>query len=222
MGTKQYKLQRKTFDRCERHAQVALQWHKDHPSPLTLPGIMKNPHRWRNSKVCECCFAIYCGLDPDEPGVIVWAYDSQNMKPYDFIRNVTKVDVKCTHYGLPYLYWPMSKNKLRKPFLEREMDVLVHGRAEEDECSLVGWIGKHEFFDRKLIATGSDATKLFADTWYVPEAWTHSMDVFAGDVGEDQGHFVHWCWCGRWASLGSNVFLKPVDGERWHCREHAE
>jgi hypothetical protein len=226
MGTRSYKLKPDVYQCCQHHAEIAHQWHKDHPNPLTLGIIMDNPQFWRNSKVCECCFAIYCDRDPMQPGVIVWEYDDQrkNMLPWDAIKGHTKADLKGANFGRPHMLWPLKKNDgmphVTKTFLQREFDVLVHGRVHEDECTLVGWMGKHEFFERKLIATANDPTGLFENTWYVPEEWTHDLDVFAGEAGFVDGHFMHYCWCGRWGTHGTGVKLSAGQFGRWFCAHH--
>jgi hypothetical protein len=42
-----------------------------------------------------------------------------------------------------------------------------------------------------------------------------------GFVGYDEdGHFVHYCHCGKWGSFGHNVSLREGKLGTWYCREH--
>lgn len=40
-------------------------------------------------------------------------------------------------------------------------------------------------------------------------------------VGYDKdGHFVHYCRCGRWGSFGYGYFPRQDKLGLWYCREH--
>jgi hypothetical protein len=40
-------------------------------------------------------------------------------------------------------------------------------------------------------------------------------------VGYDhEGHFVHYCWCGRFGPFGFGYFPNKGEMGRWFCREH--
>jgi hypothetical protein len=43
----------------------------------------------------------------------------------------------------------------------------------------------------------------------------------AGFVGYNKdGHFVHYCACGKWGDFGYDVHLLKGQLGKWYCREH--
>lgn len=48
------------------------------------------------------------------------------------------------------------------------------------------------------------------------------MSDNAGFVGYDKdGHFVHYCHCGKWGDFGYGVRLLKGELGVWYCKEHA-
>jgi hypothetical protein len=48
-----------------------------------------------------------------------------------------------------------------------------------------------------------------------------AIDSKAGFVGHGKdGHFVHYCGCGRWGIFGYNYFPRQGKLGIWYCREH--
>jgi hypothetical protein len=46
------------------------------------------------------------------------------------------------------------------------------------------------------------------------------MNHRAGSVGYEDGHFVHYCHCGKWGAFGEGVALNRDQLGKWYCREH--
>jgi hypothetical protein len=37
---------------------------------------------------------------------------------------------------------------------------------------------------------------------------------------DEAGHFIHYCWCGKWGSFGVGCFLREGKLGRFYCLEH--
>jgi hypothetical protein len=37
---------------------------------------------------------------------------------------------------------------------------------------------------------------------------------------DEAGHFIHYCWCGKWGSFGVGCFLREGKLGKYYCAEH--
>jgi hypothetical protein len=162
---------------------------------------------------------------------------------WDVVVEGFKIDVKATRSSYHNLIWPKSKNE---DYSNRTFHFLMSVRIDDDDSTIAyidGIISRELFYEKKQIAVEGQRPALWPGTWYMPKNQLYplsgnnpkarieclkkqaeKMELPSNQpfVGYDsEGHFVHYCQCGKWGAFGFNCF--PLRGELgiWFCQKHA-
>jgi hypothetical protein len=184
-------------------------------------GAETDPVRQGQGVAGEYAVAVFYGLNPRTAvsRSIGTADDGGDVT----ITATMRVDVKTTPDRKRWLLWPLSIIDL---YWSKRFDALVSVSINEDDwsqCWIEGCSSKADFFERKLIADGvNDQGKLTPGTWFMEKTALHPIDtLLAGFVGFDaDGHFVHYCHCGKFGPFGFGHFPRKGELGTWYCKEH--
>jgi hypothetical protein len=102
--------------------------------------------------------------------------------------------------------------------------------AEHPHHRVVGWCWGHEAKQERF---WEDKSRRNRWAFFVPRndpILRSPLDLFRevrrrqgaepGFVGERDGHFVHYCHCGRWGSFGYGASLRKDILGTWYCKDH--
>lgn len=120
------------------------------------------------SKIGEVAGAIYYHVDPES---LLWSVDRPD-RGHDFRFAGLAIDAK-TNYPPYKLIWSKNVNDL---YFQKDFDALLSvsiSSREYADCWIEGWMGKEEFYRRKLI---SDGSRLERDTWFMDKSDLHDVD----------------------------------------------
>jgi hypothetical protein len=142
-----------------------------------------------------------------------------------------RVDVKTSSFeGDRDLTWLL----VRKHKIEKQV-IYIHGQyiSKSDDVELQGWAWGVELIRRNeirvLTSKGIEnysmpvtecrsIDELLARIVYVPTP--EEVEARRGFVGEDRGHLVHYCHCGKWGFHGHEVDTRKGKLGVWFCGEH--
>jgi hypothetical protein len=193
------------------------------------PGIDKSPDAQTLGKASEVAFCLDLCLDP----LTKLDWTPMPDPGWDLIVRERKIDVKGSDTEM--LMWPVTKNE----FLEHcpaHLFVLVrrlsrpHGKTMEDiiACDtfeISGWITVKEFIAKHHVADASSWMDENTKHMHMDELRPFTDATRAGYpngfVGYSrEGHFIHFCHCGRYAGHGSGTNLLKERFGKWLCDQH--
>jgi hypothetical protein len=232
---RQIKLQQqwmvRSFAFAEKSVASYERGEKDASRQYARPGIDTSLDAQTLGKAAECAFCIDNNLDP-----LIELDWTPNLDPgWDLIIRERKIDVKGTDTEM--LIWPVTKNKffeqcpadlfvlvrrIVRPRTKKTEDILA-----SDTFEISGWIKVSEFIAKHHVADASswmdentkhmhmDELRLFTDA--------HRAGYPNGFVGYNrEGHFIHYCHCGKEAGYGFEVNLRSDKLGVWFCGTHKD
>ena len=152
-------------------------------------GFESDERGWALSKMAECAAALWFDMSVE---CLNW---TEKADEHDLVVGQTKIQVKHTAFTSRVLLWPF--NKIDR--FDEDFNVLLLVKGDERNFLLAGWIGKESYRRRHLVSNG---TKVSKGSWILDQDELHRMNIFPGRSDDPRKHY---CWCGEWASRGSDI-----------------
>jgi len=142
------------IERCLEHGQLMAEKFADPKdiwnvmsAALSSHSAEKNVILLGRSKMAECAFCLWAGIDIDN---LNWTAIPDNGT--DVLWQSMRIDVKHSSHDNPrYCIWPVNKTFL---FVDKKFDIIVQLFGIEPTLMLQGWITKTEFRRWRKIAEG--------------------------------------------------------------------